>query len=116
MDKIHIMNWLLAHFIGDYLLQNDWMAKGKKNDYRICLVHVFCYLIPFVFTPLSWWQITLIGIQHFLQDRSNFVAWYMKTMGKSDFMKPPFSPFSYILMDNLFHIIFIAFVAAIPGW
>lgn len=24
------MHWIFAHLIGDYLLQNDWMAKGKN--------------------------------------------------------------------------------------
>ena len=23
------MNYLIAHLVGDYLLQNDWMAQGK---------------------------------------------------------------------------------------
>lgn len=110
------MEWILAHFIGDYLLQNDWMAKGKKNNPHICLVHVLCYMLPFLFTAFAWWQLLLIAVQHYLQDSSNFVSWYMKTMGKTDFMKSPFTPWSYILMDNLFHILFIALVAALPGW
>lgn len=24
--------YILAHFIGDFLLQNDWMAVGKKKS------------------------------------------------------------------------------------
>jgi hypothetical protein len=110
------MDWILAHFIGDYLLQNDWMAKNKKSSRKAALVHVSCYLIPFLFTPLSLWQLALIGVQHYWQDRSNFVSWYCNIMGKKEFLGPPFSPSSYILMDNLFHIIFIAFVVALPHW
>ena len=27
------MHWIYAHLIGDYILQNDWLAEGKK---RVC--------------------------------------------------------------------------------
>jgi hypothetical protein len=27
--------WILAHLIGDYLLQNDWMAENKKKRKRL---------------------------------------------------------------------------------
>lgn len=26
------MNWLIGHLVGDYLLQNDWQAQGKKKS------------------------------------------------------------------------------------
>lgn len=25
------MHWIFAHLIGDYLIQNDWMALHKKK-------------------------------------------------------------------------------------
>ncbi len=34
------MHWIYAHLIGDYLLQNDWMAKGKKQKSWICAIHI----------------------------------------------------------------------------
>lgn len=27
---------LLLHFAGDYLLQNDWMAKNKTRENFVC--------------------------------------------------------------------------------
>lgn len=51
------MNIYLAHLVGDFIFQNDWMAKGKKTSSLICLVHIITYLIPFLFCGLKWWQI-----------------------------------------------------------
>ena len=105
------MSWIYAHLIGDYLFQSDWMASGKKVKSWICFVHVLTYLIPFLFTDLSLWQIGAIGIQHFVQDRTNIILWIMKVKGSEAFSKPPCGPWSIILTDNIIHILFIALIA-----
>jgi hypothetical protein len=107
------MNPILAHFVGDYLLQNDWMAQNKKLNSWVCLIHVLAYLAPFWFCNLSYWQIVLIGIQHFLQDRTNFILWLMKIKGSEVFATGPCSPWSIIVTDNIVHIIFIAIITQI---
>lgn len=107
------MNWIFAHLIGDYLIQNDWMATGKKRSSWICAVHVLTYLIPFVFTPLAGWQIVAIGLQHFAQDRTGFVVWLMKAKGSAAFATGPCAPWSIILTDNIIHILWVAFVASL---
>jgi hypothetical protein len=107
------MSVYLAHLIGDYLLQTDRMAIGKKKSSWICLVHVLTYLIPFIFTPLVWWKLALIGLQHFLQDRWNFVPWFMCVKGSGQFTLPPCGPWSVIVTDNILHILFIAWIASI---
>lgn len=48
---------LLAHAIGDYVLQSDWMASKKRTDPIACLVHAMVYtlcFIPFVWGSHSW--------------------------------------------------------------
>lgn len=60
------MGWLIAHLIGDYVFQNDWMARGKKESSWVGTVHVATYMIPFLFIGLSWWQLLLIAVQHWL--------------------------------------------------
>jgi hypothetical protein len=101
---------ILAHCIGDYLLQNDWMAQNKKKSSLICAIHSFIYCIPFIFLNLSWYQLFLIFGQHHIQDRYNFVMWYMKKTGKINFSKPPFVPWSIFIIDNIFHLIWISIV------
>jgi len=106
------MHWIYAHLIGDYLLQTDWMARNKKGSTIACLTHVLVYMLPFCFTHMAWWQLLLIGSQHFLQDRTHFVARYMRFTGSRVFSAPPYSPWSVIVVDNVFHILFIACVTS----
>ena len=99
------MNILIAHLIGDYLIQNDWMALNKKKSNWACLVHAITYIIPFCFF-LNWWQILLIAFQHYIQDRTNFIAWFMDIKGSKSF-RENMSPWSIILTDNIIHLVFI---------
>jgi len=110
------MNYVLAHLVGDFLIQNDWMAKGKKTSNWICLLHAVTYTIPFWFCGLLWWQIGAIMVQHFYQDRWNFVGWFMKVTGKREdgFLGPPMAPWSIIVTDNILHLLWIAFVVWLP--
>jgi len=104
------MHWIYAHLIGDYLLQNDWMALNKKAKTWNCLVHIAAYMIPFMFCGMSLVQLVLIAIQHFAIDRTNFVVWFMRVKGQSKFMGPPCGPWSIIVVDNILHILWIAAV------
>jgi hypothetical protein len=107
------MHWIYAHLIGDYLIQTDWMAANKKASSTACMVHVATYMLPFLFTPLAWWQLALIAAQHFAQDRTQFVPWFMRVKGSSGFMQSPLSPWSIIVTDNILHVLFMAAVAAV---
>ncbi len=102
------LHWIYAHLIGDYLLQNDWMAENKKKNNLICLVHVITYMIPFIFTELNWIQLLLIAAQHYLQDRTEFVAWFCRISRK--FQNNSNQTFGYVMVDNVFHILWMAMV------
>jgi hypothetical protein len=108
-----VLHWSLAHLIGDYLLQNDWMAINKKKSSWACLYHVLSYLAPFFFCNLELWQILAIGIQHFVQDRTNLIIWFMKIKGSEVFATGPCSPWSIIFTDNIVHILFIALITSL---
>jgi hypothetical protein len=100
----------MAHFLGDFIFQNDFMAAGKKKSNWICLLHIVTYLIPFLFCGLAPWQLILIGIEHYAQDRTNFVVWFMNLKGSKLFAQPPMAPWSIIVTDNILHIIFILWI------
>jgi len=104
------MHWILAHLVGDYLLQTDKMALGKKTSSLICLIHVATYSLPFLTCRITWWQLLLIAGQHFAQDRTGFVVWFMKWKGSEQFATGPCSPWSIIITDNILHILWIALV------
>lgn len=104
------MSWLLAHFIGDYLLQTDDMAANKKTSSLWCAWHVLCYMLPFLLCGLADWQLALIAWQHYTQDRTGFIVWLMRVKGSEQFARPPMAPWSIIVMDNIVHCTYIAFV------
>lgn len=108
------MHWIYAHLIGDYIIQNDYMAQNKKKSDWHCSVHVITYMIPFLLCGFTWWQLLLIAIQHYIIDRTKFVEWFMDIKGSHIFATNACSPWSIIVTDNILHILWIAFVAWIP--
>lgn len=100
--------YVLAHFIGDFLLQNDWQALGKKKSSLICTIHVILYMLPFLLTNLSWTQLLLISIQHWLQDRTTFIKWWCKTLGSfQNELKYESLSWGHFVIDQIFHFIWI---------
>lgn len=104
------MHWILAHLIGDFLFQTDWMARGKKNSSLACLLHVATYMLPFLFTSFSPLQLLCIAIQHFIQDRTTMVEWFMNHTGKRHFAQAPHTPWSLVIIDFIFHILAISLI------
>jgi hypothetical protein len=106
-----IINYILAHFIGDFLLQNDWMAIGKKRSSLICSVHVLIYMTPFLLTELSWLQLILIAAQHWIQDRSSFVSWWCKKVKSfQKELKQDTLPWGHFIVDQVFNFIWMCLV------
>ena len=99
---------IVAHLAGDFLLQNDFLAKGKKERSWICLIHVLIWgMCLLLLTKMSIEQVAAVTILHFLQDRWSFIAWYMRKMHQDAFAKPPLGPWSIIVVDQVFHLLTI---------
>ncbi len=63
---------ILAHLVGDFIIQSDWMATNKKDRILPCLVHVLTYTIPFLFLTLSPLALLVIMGTHFAIDHWKF--------------------------------------------
>lgn len=102
---------IVGHLVGDFLLQNDWMAQNKKKHSLPCVVHVTLYtLAVMLLSGWAWhpawpWLALSVWIPHFAIDRSQFVTWYMRTIGQAAFMTAPMSPWSIIAVDNSMHLL-----------
>jgi hypothetical protein len=60
---------IVAHMIGDYVLQSDWMANNKTKSVVAAFCHVMTYSIPFmVLTPVSSEGLLFIIVTHFAID------------------------------------------------
>jgi hypothetical protein len=62
---------LVAHAIGDYLLQNNWMARRKTGSFLAAMVHACAYTVPFplLCSEASWWAGQAILWSHAVIDR-----------------------------------------------
>lgn len=69
---------IVAHAVGDYILQSDWMARHKPKRSLAALAHVVFYALPFLFITRNPLSLGIIAGSHFVIDRwglSRYVIW-----------------------------------------
>lgn len=69
---------LLAHLVGDYLIQSDWMAVQKTKRMWPAIVHGATYTAPFLLLTLDWRALLVIGGTHVVIDRwrlARYLVW-----------------------------------------
>lgn len=75
------MEQLLLHLFGDFIVQNDYVALNKKKNtlkgWLYCLWHCTTYSLPFLLIT-GWRATTLIGISHFIVDKTNIVPHFLR--------------------------------------
>ncbi|MCB0192253.1 MAG: DUF3307 domain-containing protein [Anaerolineae bacterium] len=112
-------NWLiLGHLVGDWLLQNDWMAQGKKRGFFTApgLVHytiytaaviVFLWLSPQDTTGLGIYLCVgaLIFLSHWIIDATKIVETWIRVFKQSNIS------IMRIMVDQTFHILVLATIA-----
>lgn len=73
------MFWhVIAHLVGDYFLQSDWMAAEKTKKNSAALAHVLTYVLPFLFLTSSVPALIFIAGTHFAIDRwrlARYICW-----------------------------------------
>jgi len=115
--SLNIMYGLLAHFIGDYLFQNDFIANQKTKKTWPAVVHVLLYSIPFYFILGFSYALLFVIVTHFFIDRYRLAVYWIRLINwnwdkdidnfgyKDD--KPKWMSFwLMVIYDNIFHIIF----------
>lgn len=108
----------LLHLVGDYIIQNDWMAKNKKErsikGEIACQLHCVTYSLPFLIIA-SWPAVLLIYLNHYILDRTNIVAKFLalrngvshiKNFGFSEDRPFVITIWLLIITDNTFHLLF----------
>lgn len=150
---------ICGHLLGDYILQNDWMAANKANphpagprphdgvvidlgkDWRpevleerdawdqvrrkwlvghlACAVHCLLYTVAVAacsFWWMPWWGYAVCLLAHFAIDRFRLAGrWMRNVSGQEAFASGPLSPWSIIVVDNTFHLLTLAGIAAVAG-
>ena len=113
---------LVAHAVGDYVLQSDWCANEKTKRSLAAFVHVVLYAVPFLLITMSPWAISAIMATHFAIDRwrlARFVCWAKNWIGPPgsngpwrdrsstgyDPHRPPWlAVWLMIITDNIMHV------------
>lgn len=78
MSAMFTADMLVAHLVGDYLFQSDWMAQVKVKQSWPAFWHAVTYTLPFLFLTTSWKALLFIAATHFLIDRfrlARYVCW-----------------------------------------
>ncbi len=112
---------LIAHGVGDYLLQSEWMAREKTKRSLAALLHSLFYVLPFLFITQNPVTLGVIAGSHFVIDRwylARHVAWLKnrpwpgsrpwsecKATGFGPDTPPWVAGWLVVIIDNLVHIL-----------
>lgn len=62
--------WIvLAHLVGDYVIQSHWMATEKTKHWLPAIVHGVTYTLPHALITQSPLALVVIGGTHIIIDR-----------------------------------------------
>lgn len=117
---------IVAHLVGDYLLQSHWMATEKTRNSVAAGVHAVTYTLPFAFITWNPLALLLICATHFIVDRwrlARFVVWAkngargpVTATGFTDDVPAWLSVWLLIVADNTLHILINgAVLASLPS-
>jgi hypothetical protein len=122
---MNAFGWLLVgHLIGDWLLQNDWMASGKKQSFFSLAGMTHFGLYTVVITSMLWIFCgsgqsgtfylaagATVFFSHWLIDATSIVERWMKFYGQD-----PTRDFMRIIIDQTLHVIILALISLICGF
>lgn len=114
---------LVAHAVGDYVIQSDWMASEKTKHSTAAAAHAISYTLPFLILSTSPLALLFIAATHFAIDRwriARYVCWAKNMLAPSVWRrswsecsgtgypsdKPPFlAVWLLIVADNVMHVL-----------
>lgn len=115
-----IATTLLAHLVGDYLIQSHWMATEKTKRWWPAIAHAVTYGLPFLLITQSPLALLVIVGTHAVIDRhrlARHVVWFKNQLAPATFRPahtatgypddtPPWLSFwLLILADNIMHML-----------
>lgn len=110
----------MAHMVGDYLIQNDWMAIEKTAHWWPAIAHAVTYGLPFLLITQSPAALAVIVGTHAVIDRyrlARHVVWFKNQLAPYPFRPPHTSTGHFddrpvwlttwllIIADNVIHML-----------
>lgn len=114
---------LVAHAVGDYILQSDWMATEKTKKNLAAAAHALTYTLPFLALSQNPIALAVVCISHFIIDRwrlARYVVWlknlpapwayryawrYCRDTGYHDSRPKWMTVWLLIIADNTLHVL-----------
>jgi hypothetical protein len=88
---------LMAHLVGDYVLQSHWMAVEKTRAHGPAAAHALTYALPFLVLTRSPARLAVIAGSHFVLDRwrlARHVVWAKNQVAPAAY-RPPHTATGY---------------------
>lgn len=82
---------LVAHLVGDYVLQSDWMALEKTRRWPPALAHAATYGLPFLLITRSPAALAVIVGSHAVIDRyrlARYLCWAKNQAAPARWRRP----------------------------
>lgn len=85
---------IVAHLVGDYLLQSDSMALRKRTRFSYALFHALVYSVPFLFfrPSIAAWLV-IVGTHAWIDHLglARYVVWAKNFLAPREDWPPPFA-------------------------
>jgi len=104
---------LVAHLVGDWLLQTEWQALNKGKNYRALFSHIAIYSVVMFAAILVagfglenirvYIAVAMFALTHAFLDRGWFVPRFLKAFRMIVERKP--ERWMMMVVDQIFHIV-----------
>lgn len=103
---------LVAHILGDWMLQTDWMATHKTNlRHPAGWVHSGIHFVLMLLI-FPWPAALFVAVTHLLIDTRVPVRWWMKNVKRIPSGSPAML-YLDIWMDQVFHVVILVIAVLI---
>lgn len=106
------MEQLLAHLVGDYILQPNQIAQLKLTKWWAAAIHGVLYTLPFLLVTQSWLALSVICVTHVVIDRFRLAKyigrmknWSFKGDGYPEQTPDYMRVWLMIIVDNTIHLV-----------
>lgn len=105
---------LMAHILGDWILQTEWQALNKETNWRAMTAHVSVYSavvlvvlgVRFGWTDASVYAaVVALAIVHVILDRRRPLLWFMRVARITVAREP--EAWFMIAVDQAVHVLFL---------
>ena len=112
---MNLFNWLLlGHLVGDWMLQNDWMARNKQQHWFNPAILVHCAVYTGALLTTLWWGghadpappyllfTAIVFLSHWLIDAGRLAVRWARWLHQSRVH------FVQLMVDQTMHVIILA--------